>query len=128
MKQMQDDSYLIIKPTIPTGIREGGLSEPSGPNSINPGNTNGSGNPESTTSWVSPLVGGTIQPGAGQVSIEKQVPNPLRKIIHIYSEDKSPEASNDIPVCVQEEKGLENTSSLEPKVQDKDVLQEEIEV
>jgi hypothetical protein len=69
MKWIQDDLYLIITPALPTGIREGGPSKTSGPGSINLGNTNGSGNPESTKSQVNPPVGEIIQPKEGQVSI-----------------------------------------------------------
>jgi hypothetical protein len=127
MKRMQDDLYLIITPALPTGIREGGPTEPSSPGSINPGNTNGLGNPESTTSSVNSPVGGTTQPETGWVSIETQAPNPLSKLIHIYSDDESPEPSHDTPVRVQEEEGPEKTSSPEPEVQDKEVSQKEIE-
>jgi hypothetical protein len=62
------------------------------------------------------------------VSVETRAPNPLRKIITIYSDDESPESSHDTPMHVQEEKGLEKTSSPEPEVQTKEVPQKEIEV
>jgi hypothetical protein len=125
---MQDNPYLIITPRLPTDIQEGGPTEPSDPDFINLGNTNGSdGNPESTTSPVNPPVGGTTQPETGRVSVETQAPNPLSKLINIYSDDESPESSHDTPVHVQEEKGPEKTSSPEPEVQTKEVSQKETE-
>jgi hypothetical protein len=62
------------------------------------------------------------------VSIETQAPNPLRKLIQVYSDDESPEPSHGTPVHVQEEEGPERTPSPEPKVQDKEVSQKEAEV
>jgi hypothetical protein len=44
------------------------------------------------------------------------VPNPLSNIINIYSDNENPESSHDTPMHVQEEKGYEKTSSLEPEV------------
>jgi hypothetical protein len=55
------------------------------------------------------------------------VPNPLSKLIHIYSDDEIPEPSHDSPVRVQEEKGPEKVSSPEPKVQDEEVSQKKTE-
>jgi hypothetical protein len=62
------------------------------------------------------------------VSVGTCAPNPLRKLINIYSDDESPESSHDTPVHVQEEKGSEKTSSPEPEVQTKEVPQKETEV
>jgi hypothetical protein len=59
------------------------------------------------------------------VSIETHMPNPLRKIITIYSDDERPESSHDNLVHIQEEKGPEKTSSPEPEVQTKEVPQKE---
>jgi hypothetical protein len=127
MKQMQDDPYLIITPALPTGTRERSPTESSGPDSTDLGNTNGLGNTGSTTSSVNSPVDRTNQTETGQVSIETRAPNPLSKLIHIYSDDESPEPSHDSPVRVQEEKGPEKVSSPEPKVQDKEVSQKETE-
>jgi hypothetical protein len=126
MKRMQDDPYLIIRPAISTTIRST-PTESSGPGPMNPDNTNGLGNPESSTSSVHSSEGGTTQTETGRVSIETQAPNPLRKLIHIYSDDESPESSHDTPVHVQEEGGPEKTSSPEPEFQDQEVSQKEIE-
>jgi hypothetical protein len=102
---------------------------------MNPDNTNGLGNPESSTSPVHSSEGGTTQTETGRVSIETQAPNPLRKLIHIYSDDESPESSHGTPVHVQEEGGPEKTSSPEPEktsspqpeFQDQEVSQKETE-
>jgi hypothetical protein len=64
MKQMQDDPYLIIRPAISTTIQSI-PTESSDPGSIVPDNTNGLGNPESTTSPINPLEGGATQPETG---------------------------------------------------------------
>ena len=69
MKWMQDDPYLIIRPAISTTI----CSIPtysSDPGSTVLDNTNGLSNPESRTSPINPLEGGTTQPEIGWVSIE----------------------------------------------------------
>jgi hypothetical protein len=124
---MQDDPYLIIRPAISTTIQSI-PTESSDPGSTNPDNTNGLGNPESTTSSINPSEGGTTQPETGRVSIETQAPNPLSTLIHIYSDDESLEPSHGTPVHIQEEEGPEKTSSPEPEVQDKEVSQKEIEV
>jgi hypothetical protein len=123
IKWMQDNPDLIITPRLPTDSPEGSPMEPTGPNFTNLGNTNGSDDPESTTSSVNSLVGGTTQTEIGWVS----VPNPLSKLITIYSDDESLESSHDNHVHVQEEKGPEKTSSLEPKVKTKEVPQKETE-
>jgi hypothetical protein len=125
MKWMQDDPYLIITPTLPTDTQERSPMDSSGPESTNLGNTDGLGNTGSTTSSVNSPVDRTNQTEVGWVSIETRAPNPLSKLIHIYSDDESPEPSHDSPVHVQEEKGPEKVSSPEPKVQDKEVSQKE---
>ena len=112
---MQDDPYLIIMPALPTGTRERSPTKSSGPDSQDLGNTDGLGNTGSTTSLVNSPVDRTSQTKTGRVSIEIRVPNPLRKLIHIYSDDKSPEPSHDSPVRVQEEKGPEKVSSPKAK-------------
>jgi hypothetical protein len=127
MKWMQDNPDLIITPRLPTDSPEGSPTEPSGPDFTNLGNTNGSDDPESTTSPVNSPVGGMTQPETGRVSVETCVPNPLSKLITIYSDDESPESSHDNPVRVQEEKGPEKTSSPEPEVKTKEVPQKETE-
>jgi hypothetical protein len=104
MKRMQDNRDLIITPRLPTDIREGGPTEPSDPDFTNLGNINGLDGPESTTSSARPLIGGTTQPKTGRVSVETCVPNPLCKIINIYSDNESPNSSHDTPVRVEEEK------------------------
>jgi hypothetical protein len=88
MKRIQDDPYLIIRPVISTTIRSA-PTESSGPGSINPDNTNGLGNPESIASSINSSKGGITKLETGRVSSETQVPNPLRKLIHIYSDDES---------------------------------------
>jgi hypothetical protein len=123
---MQDDPYLVVTPVLSTSIQSV-PTEPSGPGSLNPDNTNGSSNPGSTTLSVNSPGGGTIPPETGRVSIETQVPNPLRKLIQVYSDDESPEPSHGTPVHVQEEEGPERTPSPEPEVQDKEVSQKEAE-
>jgi hypothetical protein len=55
------------------------------------------------------------------------IPNPLSKIINIYSDYERSESSHDTSVLFQEEKSIEKTSSLEPEVQTKEVPQKEIE-
>jgi hypothetical protein len=67
------------------------------------------------------------QPETGWVLVETHVPNPLSKLITIYSDDERPESSHDNLLHVQEEKGPEKTSSLAPEVQKKEVPQKEIE-
>jgi hypothetical protein len=74
---------------------------------------------------INPSEEGATQPETGQVSIETQAPNPLSTLIHIYSNDESPEPAHGSPVRVQEEEGPEKTSSPEPEVQDKEVSQKE---
>jgi hypothetical protein len=124
MKWMQDDPYLIIRPMISTTIQSI-PTESRDPSSIVPDNTNGLGNPESTTSSINPLEGGAAQPETGRVSIETQAPNPLSTLIHIYSDDESLEPAHDTPVWVQEEEVPKKTPSPEPEVQDKQVSQKE---
>jgi hypothetical protein len=82
MKRMQDDPYLIIRPMISNTIRSA-LTESSSPGPMNPNKTNGLGNHESSTSSVHSSKGETTQTKTGRVSILTQVPNTLRKIIHI---------------------------------------------
>jgi hypothetical protein len=107
MKQMQDHLDLIITPRIPTDSPKGSPTEPSDPDFTNIGNTNGSDNPESTTSLVNSLVGMIIQPETVWVSVETCVPNPLKNLITIYSDDESPKSSHDKLLRIQEEKGPE---------------------
>jgi len=123
MKQMQDDPYLIIMPALPTGTRERSPTVSSGPDSTDLGNTDGLGNTRSTTSLVNSPVDRTSQTETDLVSIEARAPNPLSNLIHIYSDDESPEPSHNSPLRVQEEKGHEKVSSLEPKVQYEEVSQ-----
>jgi hypothetical protein len=124
MKEMQDEPYLIIRPMI--SITDQSVpTESSNPGSTVPNNTNGLGNPESTTSSINPSEGGETQPETGWVLIETQAPNPLSTLIHIYSDNESLEPSRDTLVCVQEEEGPEKTHSPEPEVQDKQVSKKE---
>jgi hypothetical protein len=74
---------------------------------IDPGNINGSDDPESTLSPVDSLVGATTQSKSGRVSVETSAPNPLFEFIYIYSDDESLEASEKTSVHVEEEKGAE---------------------
>jgi hypothetical protein len=128
MKQMQDNPDLIITPRLPTDIREGGPTEPGDPDFTNLANINGSDGPESNASPKRPPAGGTTQLKTGRVSVGTRMPNPLRKLINIYSDNEISDSSHDTPVCVQEEKGSEKNSSLKPKVQTKEVPQKETEV
>jgi hypothetical protein len=124
---MQDDLYLIIRPVMSTTIQSIPINSRDLV-SIVPDNTNGLGNPESTTSSINPSEGGTTQPEIGWVSIETQAPNPLSTLIHIYNDDKSLNPSRESPVRIQEEEGPEKTSSPEPEVQHKEVSKKETSV
>jgi hypothetical protein len=73
-------------------------------------------------------MGRTNQIETGQVLIQTRVPNPLSKLIHIYSDNETPEPSHDSHVHVQEEKGPKKFSSPKPEDQEKEVLQKETEV
>jgi hypothetical protein len=99
MKRMQDDPYLTIKPAIST-TDQSIPTKSSDPVSKVPDNTNGLGNPESITSPINPSEGGTTQPETGRALIETQAPNPLSTLIHIYSDDESPEPACSTPVHV----------------------------
>jgi len=90
-----------------------------------PNNAHGLGNPEPATSLIDPSEEGTTQP-EDRFLIETQVRNHLSTLIHIYSDDESPEPAHDTLVRVQEEKGLAETTSPEPEVQDKQALHMEI--
>ena len=125
MKWMQNDPYLIITPTLPTGTQERSSTESSSPDSTDLGNTDGLGNTGSTTLPVNSPVDRTSQTETCQVLIETQVPNPLNKFIHIYSDDEILEPSHESPMHVQEEKCPKKFSSPEPKFQDKEALQKE---
>jgi hypothetical protein len=63
-------------------------------------NSRGLGNPEPTTSPIDPSEEGTTQPEAGRVLIWTQVPNTLSTLIHIFSDDESPEPTHNTPVRV----------------------------
>jgi hypothetical protein len=65
MKWMQDNPDLIIVPKLPTENPEEIPAGASDPDSINPGNNNGSNNPDSTRPPVGLPAGATIQPEAG---------------------------------------------------------------
>jgi hypothetical protein len=84
---------------------------------MNPDNTNGLGNHESSTSSIHSSEGGTTQAEIGRVSKETQAPNPLSKLIHIYSNDESQESSHGTPVHVEEEGDPNKTSSPQPEFQ-----------
>jgi hypothetical protein len=89
-----------------------------------PGNINGSDDPESTLPPVDSPAGATIQSEPGRVSVETSVPNPLTEFINIYSDDESPEASQKTSVHVEEEKGAEEKTPLVPDVQSQEDTRE----
>jgi hypothetical protein len=93
MGPMQDIPDPIRLPRLPTDSPEKIPKEPSGPDFINLGNTNGSDDPESTTPPDNSSVGTTTQPEIGRVSVETSVPNPLTEFNNVYSDDESLEAS-----------------------------------
>jgi hypothetical protein len=94
-------------------------TESIGPCSLNPDNTNFSNNPGSPTTLVNSQEGERIPAEIGRVSIETQAPNPLSKLIQVYSDDENPEPSHGSPVHVQEEECHEKTASPKPEAQDK---------
>jgi hypothetical protein len=107
MKWMQDDPYLIITPALPTTTQEEARRSQAAPIPQNLGNTNGLGNTGSTTSSVNSPVDRTNQTETGRVSIETQAPNPLSKLIHIYSDDESPGTISRLPCACPRGKGPE---------------------
>jgi hypothetical protein len=124
MKWMQDDPFLIITPALPTGTRGRIPMASSDSDSTDLGNTDRLGNNGSTTSPVNSPMDRTSQIETGSVSIETRAPNPFNKLIHIYRDKEISKPSHDSPMRVQEEKGPEKVSSLEPKVQGEEVLQD----
>jgi hypothetical protein len=118
MKWMQDDPYLFIGPAVSNTIQSV-LMDSNDPRSTVPDNAHGLGNPEPATFLIDPSEEGTTQPEIGWVSIETYTPNPLSTLIHIYNDDKSLEPAYDTSVRVQEEKGIEKTTSPKPEAQDK---------
>jgi hypothetical protein len=64
-----------------------------GPKITNPGNINGSDDPESIHPPIDSSEGATTQSKLGQVSIKNSVPNSLSDFIDIYSDDESLGAS-----------------------------------
>jgi hypothetical protein len=128
MNQMQDNPDLIRLPRLPTDSPEESLARPSGPNFMNLDNINESDDPESIMPLAGSPVGVMTQPETGWVSVETNVPNPLREFINIYSDDEIPEESCRTPVRVQEEKGPDKTSSPSPEVQTQEIPQKEKEV
>jgi hypothetical protein len=125
MKWMRDDPYIFIGTVVLTIVQ----SVPTESNdlvSTVPDNAHGLGKPQPATSLINPSEEVTTRPETCQVLIETQEPSPLSTLIHIYSDKESLKPAHDTPVQVQEEKGPEKTTSPEPKVQDKKVLQNEI--
>jgi hypothetical protein len=96
---MQDDPYLFIGPEASTDVQII-PTESKDPGSIVPDNAHWLGNLEPATSLIDPLEEGTTQPETGRVLIETQAPNTLSTLIHIYSDDKSPEPTYDTMVRV----------------------------
>ena len=80
---------------------------------------------EITTSQVGSPMGVSAQPETVEASQRTYTSNPLSEFIRIYDEDESLEESLGTHVHVEEEKGPEKTSSPEPKVKTKEVLQKE---
>jgi hypothetical protein len=68
---------------------------------------------------VNSQEGERIPAEIGRVSIETQAPNPLRKLIQVYSDDENSEPSHGSPAHVQEEECPEKTASPKPEAQDK---------
>jgi hypothetical protein len=101
----------------PTGVGSSELTDP--------GNINGSDDPESTLPPADSPAGATTQSKSGRVSVETSAPNPLSEFIDIYSDDESPEASQKTSVHVEEEKGAEEKTPLVPDVQSQEDTREE---
>jgi hypothetical protein len=96
---MKDNPHLTISHAISTTIQSVSMNS-IGPGSLNPDNTNSSNNLGSPTMSFKSQEGEIIPSETGQVLIETQVPNTLSKIIHVYSDDESPEPSHGSPIHV----------------------------
>jgi hypothetical protein len=94
--------------SVPTSNPEESPAGVGGSELTDPGNINGSDDPQSTLPPADSPAGATTQSKPGRVSVETSAPNPLSEFIDIYSDDESPEASQKTSVHVEEEKGAES--------------------
>jgi hypothetical protein len=110
--------------SVPTSNPEESPAGVGGFELTNPGNVNGSDDPESTLPPSDSPTVMTIQSGPGRVSVETSAPNPMTEFINIYSDDESPEAPQKTSVHVEEEKGAKEKTPLVPNAQSQEDTRE----